>query len=93
VEVLSAVVRQCDIPADVYDEDTFVNLLAQKTSEDVIREQRHLEDELQKATLRSTKVAELFEILYEDNVSGKVSDEWFMQLSHKYEVERIPSVL
>jgi hypothetical protein len=52
-----------------------------------------LEDELQKATLRNTKVAELFEKLYEDNVSGKVSDEWFMQLSHKYEVERIPSVL
>ena len=70
-----------------------MNLLAQKTSEDVIREQRHLEDELQKATLRNTKVAELFEKLYEDNVSGKVSDEWFMQLSHKYEVERIPSVL
>ena len=93
MEVLPAVVWQCDIPADVYDEDTFVNLLAQKTSEEVIRKQRHLEDELQKATLRNTKVAELFEKLYEDNVSGKVSDEWFMQLSHKYEVERIPSVL
>ena len=28
------------------------------------------------------------ERLYEDNVSGKVTDEWFMQLSHKYETER-----
>ena len=27
--------------------------------------------------------------LYEDNATGKVSDEWFMQLSHKYEVERL----
>ena len=31
----------------------------------------------------------LYERLYEDNISGKVSDEWFMQLSHKYEVERM----
>ena len=29
------------------------------------------------------------EKLYEDNASGKVTDEWFMQLSHKYEVERM----
>ena len=28
-------------------------------------------------------------IEYEDNVSGKVTDEWFLQLSHKYEVERM----
>ena len=27
--------------------------------------------------------------LYEDNVAGKVTDEWFLQLSHKYEVERL----
>ena len=31
----------------------------------------------------------LYEKVYEDNVSGKVTDEWFMQLSHKYEVERM----
>ena len=31
----------------------------------------------------------LFEKLYEDNVAGKVTDEWFLQLSHKYEVERL----
>ena len=33
--------------------------------------------------------AQLYEKLYEDNAIGKVSDEWFMQLSHKYEVERL----
>ena len=27
--------------------------------------------------------------LYEDNSSGKVTDEWFMCMSHKYEVERV----
>ena len=35
------------------------------------------------------KVAELFEKLYEDNMEGKVTDEWFLQLSHKYEVEHM----
>lgn len=30
----------------------------------------------------------LYERIYEDNVNGKVSDTWFMELSHKYEVER-----
>lgn len=31
----------------------------------------------------------MYEKVYEDNAEGKVSDEWFMQLSHKYEVERM----
>ncbi|MEE0840405.1 MAG: DUF4368 domain-containing protein, partial [Acutalibacteraceae bacterium] len=48
-----------------------------------------LQGELQRCTARNQKVAELYERLYEDNVSGKVTDEWFMQLSHKYEVERM----
>ena len=30
-----------------------------------------------------------YEKLYEDNLAGKVTDEWFMELSHKYEVERL----
>ena len=34
-------------------------------------------------------MAELFEKLYENNVEDKVTDEWFLQLSHKYEVERM----
>ena len=34
-------------------------------------------------------LSNLYEKLYEDNAIGTVSDEWFMQLSHKYEVERL----
>ena len=71
------------------DEAVFAALLAQKTNADMAAEKKHMEAELQKATARNNKVAELFEKLYEDNVSGKVTDEWFMQLSHKYEVERM----
>lgn len=49
----------------------------------------YMEAELQRCVARNRKVAELFEKLYEDNVEGEVTDEWFMQLSHKYEVERM----
>lgn len=44
---------------------------------------------MQRCTARTQKVVELYEKLYEDSVSGKVTGEWFMQLSHKYEVDRM----
>lgn len=71
------------------DEKTFAAILEKKANADILVEQRHLETELTKAISRSETVAQLYERLYEDNVSGKVTDEWFMQLSHKYEVERM----
>ena len=71
------------------DEESFAEILAQKTSRETAAEQRQLESELHKATVRIEEVSRLFERLYEDNVSGKVTDEWFMQLSHKYELERM----
>ena len=51
--------------------------------------QKHLETELNKATTRNGIITNLFSKTYEDNVSGKLSDEMFMELSHKYEVERL----
>lgn len=71
------------------DEETFAEILSQKTNKDILREQKHLESELNKAITRSETVSRLYEKLYEDNATGKVTDEWFMQLSHKYEVERM----
>ncbi len=71
------------------DEEAFAELLAQKTDKELLKEKRHDEEELQKAIMRNDTVAQLYEKLYEDNATGKVSDEWFMQLSHKYEVERL----
>ena len=47
------------------------------------------EAELNKATARNGVITNLFSKTYEDNVSGKLSDEMFMELSHKYEVERL----
>ena len=63
-------------------EDVFAELLAQKTNADMIAEKKYMEAELQRCIARNNKVAELFEKLYEDNVEGKVTDEWFLQLSH-----------
>lgn len=71
------------------DEEAFAEILAQKSDKELLKEQKHCEDELQKAIVRNDTVTKLYEKLYEDNATGKVSDEWFMQLSHKYEVERL----
>ncbi len=71
------------------DENSFVELLTQKTEAEMRKEQKLIEAELQKSFVRNETVARMYEKLYEDNVMGKVSDEWFMQLSHKYELERM----
>lgn len=71
------------------DEETFAALLADKTNKDLLVQKKHRENELQKSVARQKAVENLYERLYEDNISGKASDEWFMQLSHKYEVERM----
>lgn len=71
------------------DEEAFATLLSEKTNADMLAEKKHLEAELQKAVVRNETVARLYERLYEDNAIGKVTDEWFMQLSRKYELERL----
>ncbi len=71
------------------DELAFADMLAEKTNKDMIAEQKHLQEELQKAIVRNDTVLKLYEKVYEDNAMGKVTDEWFMQLSHKYEMERL----
>ena len=62
-----------------YDEDAFAEMLAKKTNQDILTEQKHAEEELQKSIVRNEQVAQLFEKLYEDNAVGKVTDEWFMR--------------
>ena len=69
-------------------EDEFAELLEQKTNKDMIRERTTAEGALTTARARSKKLLGLFEKLYEDNVEGKVTDEWFMRLSQKYENEQ-----
>lgn len=71
------------------DESYFAQLLLRKNDEEREKDKKFLESELQKAIARSNTVSQLYEKLYEDNIIGKVSDEWFVELSHKYEKERM----
>lgn len=71
------------------DESYFAQLLLRKNDEEREKDKKFLETELQKAIARSGTVSQLYEKLYEDNVIGKVSDEWLVELSHKYEKERM----
>lgn len=71
------------------DESYFAQLLLRKNDEEREKDKKFLESELQKAIARNNTVSQIYEKLYEDNVIGKVSDEWFIELSHKYEKERM----
>ena len=71
-----------------YDEERLALILERKSNKHLFEETRYLEGELQKALARQQKVANLYEKLYEDNAEGKVTDEWFTHMSHKYELER-----
>lgn len=70
-------------------EEKFAELLIKKTNADMLAEQKRLEATLSQSLYRNESITTLFSKLYEDNVSGKLSDEMFMELSHKYEVERM----
>ena len=60
-----------------------------KNEKDAQMERKPLQNELQSSIARKEAVARLFEKFYEDNATGKVTDDWFIQLSHKYELERV----
>ena len=71
-----------------HDEIAFAELLEDKSNKDAMAERKVLESALSLAEARSKELLRLYERLYEDNVNGKVTDEWFMRLSHKYELEQ-----
>ena len=71
-----------------HDENAFAELLEHKSNKDSMVERKAAESALAAATARSQELLRLYERVYEDNVNGKVTDDWFMRLSHKYEVEQ-----
>ena len=71
-----------------HDEDAFAELLEHKSNKGLMAERKAVESALAAATARSQELLRLYERVYEDNVNGKVTDDWFMRLSHKYEVEQ-----
>lgn len=70
------------------DEDRFAELIEQKSNQDLQAEQKATETEIGSKTARSKEVSRIYEHLYEDNVNGKITDERFLQLSHKYDMEQ-----
>ena len=70
-------------------EDMFVREAMNTSTQKHFSELKRARKMLAQAEKRFSELDKLFTRLYEDNVSGKVTDEWFMQLSHKYEVERM----
>ena len=71
-----------------YDQEGFAELLAEKTNKDMLDEQKNAKTQIDQSLARINKIDVLYERLYEDNVSGKVTDSFFMELSHKYENEK-----
>ena len=71
-----------------HDEIAFAELLEHKSNKDALAERKAAESALAAASARSQELLRLYERVYEDNVNGKVTDDWFMRLSHKYEVEQ-----
>ncbi len=72
----------------IYNEEEFVKLLTEKTNKDIVEERKQLNTLIELSKARIQKIDMLYERLYEDNVSGKVTDSFFMELSHKYENEK-----
>ena len=72
-----------------HNEERFAEILARKTNSDKISEEKYLKAELERLMCRNAKVERNYEKLYEDNMDGKVTDEWFMHMSRKYEEERL----
>ena len=71
-----------------YDQEGFAKLLAEKTNKDMLDEQKNAKTQIDQSLARINKIDVLYERLYEDNVSGKVTDSFYMELSHKYENEK-----
>ncbi len=70
------------------DENMFAEILENKMNKDAVSKRKLLEEDLQKAVSRQQTVSNLYSKIYEDNATGKISDEWFIELSKKYEAER-----
>ena len=70
------------------DEAAFAEMLAQKTNQELPKERKRDKEELQKAIVRNATVSRLYEKVYEDNISGKISDERFSKMSVAYEAKQ-----
>ena len=69
-------------------EDIFVKEQLEKSSQDELKEIAKNKKELEKAKKRIIEIDNLFKHIYEDNISGKITDERFRNLSFNYDKEQ-----
>lgn len=69
-------------------EDEFVKLMTQRSSAEHSRLMREYRKDCDQAKARISQIDTIIQRLYEDNVSGKVSDDRYMKMSAGYETEQ-----
>ena len=69
-------------------EDLFIKEQLAKSTQDEIKKISKSKKELEKAKARIIEIDNLFMHIYEDNVSGKISDDRFRNLSFNYDKEQ-----
>lgn len=69
-------------------EEQFTKVVADYTQKSMETEQRIRQGELKSLMVRDKELDMLFERIYEDNVTGKISDERFKKLAQTYEEEQ-----
>jgi len=69
-------------------EDEFVQMVTSKTRTALDKSLRDSKRELEQSQARIAKLDDIIQRLYEDNISGKVSDERFAKMTTNYETEQ-----
>ncbi len=69
-------------------ENDFVKVAIGQAQKDIMGRRQTAERELKDLKKRDTELDNLFERIYEDNMSGKIGDERFSKLSASYETEQ-----
>ena len=96
VDSLELVVRnELKRLAGFYEKDSarFEQIIAKKAEQNTAQRRKFLENEIIRLTNRNAQLLTLFEKMYEDNISGKISDDWFRQLSEKHSMEQDSNII
>jgi hypothetical protein len=86
-EVVKSDIKRITAYARLY-EDELVRLLTENTIRENQRQNEISERELEVLNARDAELDVLFERIYEDSVSEKISEERFLKMSRKYEDEQ-----
>ena len=69
-------------------EDEFVEMVTKKTRIDLDKSMRDGKRKLEQSQARISKLDDIIQRLYEDNIEGKISDERFAKMTANYEAEQ-----